>query len=138
MKPANPRILTINGGSSSIRFALFEAGDSLRRILGGSIGRTGHTGVRWRHRRKRAHRPHPSVLSQRTSLEAAVDKNVGNPVVISEVASDESVPAPFLSAALYERFSTPSQDDFADKLLPALHYLFGGHEEKAASKEDGD
>ena len=29
MKPANPRILTINGGSSSIKFALFEAGDSL-------------------------------------------------------------------------------------------------------------
>ena len=33
MKPASPRILTINGGSSSIKFALFEAGDSLRRIL---------------------------------------------------------------------------------------------------------
>ena len=33
MKPTNPRILTINGGSSSIKFALFEAGDSLRRIL---------------------------------------------------------------------------------------------------------
>ena len=35
MKPANPRILTINGGSSSIKFALFEAADSLRRILAG-------------------------------------------------------------------------------------------------------
>jgi acetate kinase len=41
MKPANPRILTINGGSSSIKFALFEAGDSLRRILEGSIERIG-------------------------------------------------------------------------------------------------
>ena len=41
MKPANPRILTINGGSSSIKFALFEAGDSLRRILDGEIGRIG-------------------------------------------------------------------------------------------------
>ena len=41
MKPANPRILTINGGSSSIKFALFEAGDSLRRILEGSIDRIG-------------------------------------------------------------------------------------------------
>ncbi len=41
MKPSNPRILTINGGSSSIRFALFEAGDSLRRILGGEIDRIG-------------------------------------------------------------------------------------------------
>ena len=34
---ANPRILTINGGSSSIKFALLEAGDSLRRILEGGI-----------------------------------------------------------------------------------------------------
>ena len=41
MKPANPRILTINGGSSSIKFALFETGDSLRRILEGGIERIG-------------------------------------------------------------------------------------------------
>jgi hypothetical protein len=33
-KSANPRVLANNGGSSSIKFALFEAGDSLRRILG--------------------------------------------------------------------------------------------------------
>jgi len=36
-----PRVLTINGGSSSIKFALFEAGDSLRRILEGGIERIG-------------------------------------------------------------------------------------------------
>ena len=41
MKPTNPRILTINGGSSSIKFALFEAGDSLQRILEGQIARIG-------------------------------------------------------------------------------------------------
>ena len=41
MKPTNPLILTINGGSSSIKFALFEAGDSLRRILAGGIERIG-------------------------------------------------------------------------------------------------
>ena len=41
LKPANPRILTINGGSSSIKFALFEAGDSLRRMLEGGIERIG-------------------------------------------------------------------------------------------------
>jgi len=41
MKTANPRILTINGGSSSIKFALFEAGDSLRRTLEGGIERIG-------------------------------------------------------------------------------------------------
>jgi acetate kinase len=41
VKPAHPRILTINGGSSSIKFALFEAGESLRRVLDGSIERIG-------------------------------------------------------------------------------------------------
>ena len=41
MRPANSRILTINGGSSSIKFALFEVGDSLRRILEGGIERIG-------------------------------------------------------------------------------------------------
>jgi acetate kinase len=41
MKLSNPRILTINGGSSSIKFALFEAGDALRRILEGGIERIG-------------------------------------------------------------------------------------------------
>ena len=41
MELANPRILTINGGSLSIKFALFEAGDSLQRILEGGIERIG-------------------------------------------------------------------------------------------------
>ena len=41
MELANPRILTINGGSSSIKFALFEAGDPLQRILEGRIERIG-------------------------------------------------------------------------------------------------
>jgi acetate kinase len=35
MEPTKPRILTINGGSSSIKFALFEVGESLHRILAG-------------------------------------------------------------------------------------------------------
>ncbi len=41
MNPANPRVLTINGGSSSIKFALFESDHSLRRILEGGIERIG-------------------------------------------------------------------------------------------------
>ena len=41
MKPTNPRILTINGGSSSIKFALFAARDALQRILDGGIERIG-------------------------------------------------------------------------------------------------
>lgn len=40
-KPAKPSILTINGGSSSIKFAQFEAGDVLDRILEGEIDRIG-------------------------------------------------------------------------------------------------
>jgi acetate kinase len=39
MKPDSPRILTINGGSSSIKFALFEPGANPRRILGGAVER---------------------------------------------------------------------------------------------------
>ena len=41
MKRAESRVLTINGGSSSIKFALFEAGGALRRILGGELERIG-------------------------------------------------------------------------------------------------
>ena len=44
MKTADPHILTINGGSSSIKFALFEAGDSPVRILRGVIDRIGMPG----------------------------------------------------------------------------------------------
>ena len=49
-------------------------------------------------------------------------------------AIDESVPAPVLSTALYERFSSRGEDDFADKMLSSLRYQFGGHEEKAETK----
>jgi 6-phosphogluconate dehydrogenase len=50
-------------------------------------------------------------------------------------AIDESVPAPVLSAALYARFSSRGEDNFADKLLSALRFQFGGHEEKTGQKE---
>ena len=52
-------------------------------------------------------------------------------------AIDESVPVPVLSAALYERFSSRGEDDFAEKLLSALRYQFGGHNEKAAVDKAG-
>jgi 6-phosphogluconate dehydrogenase len=52
-------------------------------------------------------------------------------------AIDESVPAPVLSAALYERFSSRGEDDFAEKVLSALRFQFGGHEEKAAADKRG-
>ena len=45
-------------------------------------------------------------------------------------AIDESIPAHVLSAALYERFSSRGEADFADKLLSAMRFEFGGHLEK--------
>ncbi|HXS25371.1 MAG TPA: decarboxylating 6-phosphogluconate dehydrogenase [Gemmatimonadales bacterium] len=49
-----------------------------------------------------------------------------------KAAIDEAVPTPVLTAALYERFASRGEADFADKLLSALRYEFGGHLEKAA------
>jgi len=45
-------------------------------------------------------------------------------------AIDEGVPAHVLSAALYERFSSRGQAGFADQLLSAMRFEFGGHVEK--------
>jgi 6-phosphogluconate dehydrogenase len=45
-------------------------------------------------------------------------------------AIDESVPAPVLSAALYERFSSRGGADFANRVLSAMRKQFGGHDEK--------
>jgi 6-phosphogluconate dehydrogenase len=47
---------------------------------------------------------------------------------------DEGVPTPVLTTALYERFSSRGLADFADKLLSAMRYEFGGHLEKTAGK----
>jgi 6-phosphogluconate dehydrogenase len=51
-----------------------------------------------------------------------------------KAAIDESVPAPVLTTALYERFSSRGESDFQDKLLSAMRFQFGGHVEKAAKK----
>jgi 6-phosphogluconate dehydrogenase len=45
-------------------------------------------------------------------------------------AIDTGVPAPVLAAALFERFASRGEGDFAAKLLSALRFEFGGHEEK--------
>jgi 6-phosphogluconate dehydrogenase len=49
-----------------------------------------------------------------------------------KAAIDEGVPAHVLSSALYERFSSRGEADFANKLLSAMRYEFGGHIEKPA------
>ncbi len=52
-------------------------------------------------------------------------------------AIDQSVPAPVLSAALFQRFSSRGEADFGDKLLSALRFEFGGHHEKTAEGQGG-
>jgi len=47
-----------------------------------------------------------------------------------QAAIDEGVPAPVLSSALAQRFASRGEEDFANKLLSAMRYQFGGHEEK--------
>jgi len=49
-----------------------------------------------------------------------------------QAAIDESAPAPVLSAALYQRFTSRGEDEFADRVLSAMRFQFGGHIEKAA------
>jgi 6-phosphogluconate dehydrogenase len=49
-------------------------------------------------------------------------------------AIDEAVPTPVLSTALYARFSSRGEATFADQLLSAMRYEFGGHVEKSAEK----
>jgi len=52
-----------------------------------------------------------------------------------KAAIDEAVPAPVLTAALYERFSSRGEADFANKLLSAMRFQFGGHLEKVPGKQ---
>jgi hypothetical protein len=60
------------------------------------------------------------------------DSGEGRWTIIAAI--DEGVPAYVLSAALYERFSSRGQADFADQVLSAMRYQFGGHP-AAASRE---
>jgi 6-phosphogluconate dehydrogenase len=53
-----------------------------------------------------------------------------------KAAIDEAVPTPVLTASLYERFSSRGEADFANKILSAMRYQFGGHLEKPADKSE--
>jgi 6-phosphogluconate dehydrogenase len=59
------------------------------------------------------------------------DSGEGRWTVLAAV--NEGTPAPVISAALFARFSSRGQDEFADKLMSAMRYEFGGHLEKLAS-----
>jgi 6-phosphogluconate dehydrogenase len=53
-----------------------------------------------------------------------------------KAAIDEAVPTPVLTASLYERFSSRGEADYADKLLSAMRFGFGGHLEKPKEKSE--
>jgi 6-phosphogluconate dehydrogenase len=53
-----------------------------------------------------------------------------------KAAIDEAVPTPVLTASLYERFSSRGEADYADKLLSAMRFEFGGHLEKTGEKSE--
>ena len=69
--------------------------------------------------------PHLQEFSGRVS-----DSGEGRWTVAAAV--DEGVPAYVLTAALFERFSSRGEADFADRLLSAMRKQFGGHDEKAS------
>ena len=52
----------------------------------------------------------------------------------ANAAIETSTPAPVLTAALFQRFSSRGEDDFPDRLLSAMRYQFGGHLEQPADK----
>jgi 6-phosphogluconate dehydrogenase len=51
-----------------------------------------------------------------------------------KAAIDEAVPVPVLTTALYDRFASRGEAEFADKLLSAMRFEFGGHVEKTAGQ----
>jgi 6-phosphogluconate dehydrogenase len=57
------------------------------------------------------------------------DSGEGRWTVLAAV--DEGVPAPVITSALFTRFSSRNRDEFADKVMSAMRYEFGGHKEKA-------
>jgi 6-phosphogluconate dehydrogenase len=63
------------------------------------------------------------------------DSGEGRWTVVAAI--EESVPAPVISAALYDRFSSRGEADFADKTLSAMRHAFGGHVEKPAAPKRG-
>jgi len=53
----------------------------------------------------------------------------------AHAAIDSATPAPVLTAALFQRFTSRGESDFADRLLSAMRHQFGGHREPPARKD---
>ena len=73
--------------------------------------------------------PHLSKFAGRVS-----DSGEGRWTI--KAAIDEAVPTPVLTASLYERFSSRGEADYADKLLSAMRFEFGGHLEKPKEQSE--
>jgi 6-phosphogluconate dehydrogenase len=58
------------------------------------------------------------------------DSGEGRWTILASI--EESAPSPVLSAALFQRFSSRGESEFADKVLSAMRYQFGGHIERKA------
>jgi 6-phosphogluconate dehydrogenase len=56
----------------------------------------------------------------------------------AHAAIDSATPAPVLTAALFQRFTSRGESDFADRLLSAMRHQFGGHQEPPARKDPHD
>ena len=52
----------------------------------------------------------------------------------ASAAIDEGIPAPTITAALFSRFASRGNETFANKVLSAMRFEFGGHHEKPAEK----
>ena len=86
-----------------------------------------------------ASRPHRNRAAGRSALTKFAGRvsDSGEGRWTIEAAIDEAVPAPVLTTALYERFSSRGEADFQNKLLSAMRYEFGGHLEKTAGGKGG-
>jgi 6-phosphogluconate dehydrogenase (decarboxylating) len=78
---------------------------------------------------------HQCVVYDRSpaAVEALVTENAVGSVSLDDFVS--RAPVPVLSAALYQRFSSRGEADFADQLLSAMRFEFGGHREIKPSSE---
>jgi hypothetical protein len=96
LNPANPCLLTINGGSSSIRFALYEAGEALERRLHGKIDRIGLSGTNLTVGDSAGKPEVPRRLAaadHRTAVEVLLDRLDAQPVFASRRSPTASRPS---------------------------------------------
>jgi acetate kinase len=117
MKPANPRILTINGGSSSIKFALYQAGEPLKRGLHGTVDRIGLSGTNLAFN-------DPATNQQSTRSLAAIDHtSAANALIdwLEELNCFESVEAVGHRVVLGMQHTAPEL--VTQELLDELHRI---------------